>query len=893
MPLQWPLVGRHEELELFSETLSDPRAHGFVIHGAAGVGKTRLADQCLALADESGRNVARATATEGSRQIPLGALAHLLPPGIGDERCDLVTVMSEVRPVLLAQARNGPLVLFVDDLPLLDTTSATFVSQLVDADLVFLVSTVRSEATLAPGLDALWHRARVRRVDLEDLDRAAVDTLLHMVLRGPVEVTTVTDIWRASRGNVLFVRELVLGAIDAGHLVDQHGVWRLNGALVTTPRLAQLVAARLGALPPAAAAALDRLALWEPMGLSTLEDLVGHAQLELLDHAGLLTMRLDGRRQIVSLSHPMHGEILRARMPALTRRRLLLEHADHLDTLGARRREDAIRSASARLEASGWADADLLVGSARLARYGHDFATVERLARAALRDGMTSELGLLLGEALHEIGSNVEAEEVLAAAAAVAADDDPLLAHIIEIRSRNLMWGLFRSDEALAVNAYACARITDPVGKEELILNKAMVLTYAGRPLDALAALAPIAALSTPRARSLRAHAEVPALVATGLCATAVDAADIAFVEQSELPNQIAIADPGVHVITKIYALTECGRLEDAMRLAMAAYELTPTSAPPDGLVWLSHQLGRCALLRGQLATARRWLGEALARCDAHDIVGPSRLVLSLLGTANVCLGDTTAAADARDEMDRRPEFPFTRPEQELGRAWALAAAGDLPGARRVLWAAADLAATTGYRIAEAWLLHDVARLGDPASVVDRLGDLASACEGDLVGAYASHAAAAAAGRPESLVESSDRFARLGARLLAGEAATEAAQAFQRHGDGRAAVAQSARAAALAATCEGARTPALASVVRVVPLTARERDIANLAAQGESSKAIAARLVLSVRTVNNHLQTVYSKLGVTGRRQLADAMEPAGVSAAALPSSRPPSSSPR
>ena len=59
--------------------------------------------------------------------------------------------------------------------------------------------------------------------------------------------------------------------------------------------------------------------------------------------------------------------------------------------------------------------------------------------------------------------------------------------------------------------------------------------------------------------------------------------------------------------------------------------------------------------------------------------------------------------------------------------------------------------------------------------------------------------------------------------------------------------------------------PGLSSVVMVVPLTSRERDIATLAAQGESSKAIAARLFLSVRTVNNHLQSVYSKLGVTGR----------------------------
>ena len=55
----------------------------------------------------------------------------------------------------------------------------------------------------------------------------------------------------------------------------------------------------------------------------------------------------------------------------------------------------------------------------------------------------------------------------------------------------------------------------------------------------------------------------------------------------------------------------------------------------------------------------------------------------------------------------------------------------------------------------------------------------------------------------------------------------------------------------------------------VVPLTARERDIATFAAQGESSKAIAEQLFLSVRTVNNHLQNVYSKLGVTGRGQLA------------------------
>jgi FixJ family two-component response regulator len=50
------------------------------------------------------------------------------------------------------------------------------------------------------------------------------------------------------------------------------------------------------------------------------------------------------------------------------------------------------------------------------------------------------------------------------------------------------------------------------------------------------------------------------------------------------------------------------------------------------------------------------------------------------------------------------------------------------------------------------------------------------------------------------------------------------------------------------------------------PLTA---PAAAMAAAGASSRDIAAKLVLSVRTVDNHLQNVYSKLGVTSRDELA------------------------
>ena len=51
-----------------------------------------------------------------------------------------------------------------------------------------------------------------------------------------------------------------------------------------------------------------------------------------------------------------------------------------------------------------------------------------------------------------------------------------------------------------------------------------------------------------------------------------------------------------------------------------------------------------------------------------------------------------------------------------------------------------------------------------------------------------------------------------------------------------------------------------------------QRNWAAMAAAGASSREIAAKLVLSVRTVDNHLQSAYTKLGVTSREELARAL---------------------
>jgi len=85
---------------------------------------------------------------------------------------------------------------------------------------------------------------------------------------------------------------------------------------------------------------------------------------------------------------------------------------------------------------------------------------------------------------------------------------------------------------------------------------------------------------------------------------------------------------------------------------------------------------------------------------------------------------------------------------------------------------------------------------------------------------------------------------------------------------------------AIAARDLSARGLWLPSVRPSARLTAREREIAGLAAGGLSSRAIAERLTLSVRTVDSHLSRVFTKLNVRDRQELRgvrDSLSPAAT----------------
>ena len=134
------------------------------------------------------------------------------------------------------------------------------------------------------------------------------------------------------------------------------------------------------------------------------------------------------------------------------------------------------------------------------------------------------------------------------------------------------------------------------------------------------------------------------------------------------------------------------------------------------------------------------------------------------------------------------------------------------------------------------------------------------------------HVDALVALTPEGFDDAATAFDAIGALLLAAEASASAARAYKRSGLGRRASEAAQRSARLVDACEGARTPALVAGTESTPLTRREREVAELAARGATSRDIAEKLFVSSRTVENHLQRAYEKLGVRGRAELAEAL---------------------
>jgi len=348
-------VGRRSELQVFEEALCSGEHAGLVIHGWAGVGKTRLADECRMWAAAGDHPTERVVGSRTTALLPLGAVAALLAGGLGlpgpDGHVNTVTLFEQTRQALHERHHGRRLVTVADDVALLDAASLALLGYLAAQGTIFLIATVRTGEPVPDLVTGLWRDGRVARVDLADLSRTHLDTLLHLALGGPIEAGAGRQFWEVTRGNPLYVHELVLGALESGALVERSGVWHLEAGLPSTSRLRDLVEQRIGGLSEQARSVVERLALCQPLDLGYLETVVPFGVLESLERAGLVTIGVaDGE---VRLAHPLQGEVVRAALPRLRARAILLAEAERLEALNPDPGPASLRIAVWRLDAGG------------------------------------------------------------------------------------------------------------------------------------------------------------------------------------------------------------------------------------------------------------------------------------------------------------------------------------------------------------------------------------------------------------------------------------------------------------------------------------------------------------------------------------------------------------
>jgi len=861
----WSLVGRIDELRLARAAI-DARS-SVVIAGDAGDGKSRLAREIIEGAKADGWAGEWAVATHSGASIPLGALAHLLSTDSLDGGRD-ATLRAMTRAL---EGHGGKFVLGVDDAHLLDEVSAVLVHQLVSTGVASAVVTVRRGASVADPILALWKDSLAVRFELQPLSRAEVGELLTAVLGGPIDGAAVHMLGELSRGNALFLRELVLGGLESGALRVDQGLWHWDGPLVPGQRLRDLVASRLGPLGEAERDALEVLAVGEPVPLEYLATLVQPEVITHLERRGLIRSHHEPGAVVVRLAHPVFGEVVEAEVPPLrldgVRRRLADTFQSHSDLSG----DHLLRVATWRADAGDRSDPRVLVLGARRAWGMGEADLAERLARAALDAAPDFEAGYLLGEALADRGHFEEAVAVWRSVEHLPATDEQRAAFAAGLAGI-LLWGLGRPADAHEAVRRAAAQVADPAARADLSTFGSLAGVLSAETSSQATEIARVALEGVgpwERSHVRAALAAVLAWTEAGRLDHAVAVAHDAIAAADRHPEEL----PATALLLRLVqarALGLAGRLHEADSVAESGYARALEHHDDSSRARCCMMRGAIAVLRGRprFAVARLQEGERVLR--AHDD-GFLRWLLANLSMAAALLGDLELAGRALRDAEEASATLGRLFDGDVvrARAWVCFAGGERSAGERHARDAAARARSGEQRPFEALVLHDLARFGRPETAAPRLKELTGVVEGKLVPLFAAHADGLVRADGVALDAAAAGFADLGFDLYAAEAAAAASTLHRHVGRKASALASANRSRAWAERCEDARTFALASLDQPDELTVREREVATLAARGRSDREIAETLFISVRTVHAHLRSAYTKLGVSGRGALA------------------------
>ena len=314
-------------------------------------------------------------------------------------------------------------------------------------------------------------------------------------------------------------------------------------------------------------------------------------------------------------------------------------------------------------------------------------------------------------------------------------------------------------------------------------------------------------------------------------------------------PDRIQV----LHAST-IFAVQQ-GDLPAATDTAQQARELADQSGDVSMRALAAQAAGNVALHAGDLPHAIACFENASAGSHADgDLLQQVQALVGLV-LAYGLQGDMTRADAAHEEL-----LALTTPRGEsLYRAYSLAAVG------RVAW--------KHNRERGAELLKEglrlMRRLDDPlgaASCVEALAWIAAA-------EHSARRAAVLLGAAEALRRAVGTSSGIYPILLAyhDECEQQAHRALGERGfatayrSGEALSFGDAVAYALDEQPPAVSQPARAATI----LTKRERQVADLVAQGLTNRAIAAKLVISQRTAQGHVEHVLAKLGFTSRAQIA------------------------
>ena len=885
---RWPLVGRGEELAELERLLAPDRGPGGVaLFGDAGVGKTRLVAEVVDARRGDGVAVEWVRATEAAKHIPLGSFAHLLEPVDDAHHPD------DLLHVALAglRERSGAanLILAVDDAHLLDESSVALLHLAVTQSAVQVLASVRTAEPVPPGLVGLWKDELLVRLDVGPLTRDATEQLVLAMVGGLVDqgqasppdgewrsggtvpASLLDRIWRLSRGNPLFVRELVTAAVERRH--GGGGGRILLPAEGPRERLRELVEERLRLLEPSWRRALEMVAVGEQVPLEAVERLADPADLEALEHRGLVEIITTDRASTVQVAHPLYGEVLATSLPRLRRRAVIRDLIGAVEDIG---QFDRLRLATWRLESGLPGEAEQLLPLAREALGRLDHRLAERLSLAA---GGTSraDAGLVLAEALSGQGRIGDAEAVLAELRPAEPEE---VARVAIARASELFLHLDRSAEAFDVLRTADTDLAGhPAWQADCRSVMAQMLMFslrlaeAGDIADEL-----LADASAPETARLR--AATVALTVRGA--------------EGRLDAGLAMLDEDLHAsarrhrrevpfgdiqlrMARFQGLYWAGRLRELDAYTADNLGIELEQPPPSLRGILAGFRGGALLARGHAAAALAELQRSCRMLAESDWFGQRPLAEAMRTRAAVFAGELVVADEAIGAADIAYAADVRRsartlPYIELSRAWLRAAQGGAADA-----AAGCLALATALdhvlKPLAVEVLHAAVRLGRAADAVEALERLADAVDGPFVDVAARHARALAQGDGNLLAGVAREFEDLGADLLAAEAHRAAENAHRRQGRGASASVSARRVAELLRRCGNPRSPALELTVPLgEELTEREREVALLAARGLTSPEIAAALYLSVRTVDTHLHRVYRKLMIDGRHELADAL---------------------